>query len=107
MGRVEMPIDGIAVVQVFVAEKIKPVVTDLVGLADDLLGLLWNPLTNLCQQRWDRGGGEEKLTWLDVRRTGQASRKIESDTGEKNICAFGQLLPTAIETFVSVHARQT
>src|SRR5579863_883339 len=43
---VKTPIDGIAVFQTLVAEKIKLVAADFVGLANDVLRLLRKPLTN-------------------------------------------------------------
>jgi hypothetical protein len=44
--RVKMPIDGIAIFQILVAEKIKLVAADFVGLANNVLSLLRKPLTN-------------------------------------------------------------
>ena len=57
MYRVEMPIDGIAVFQILVAEKIKMVTADFVGLANDVLSLLRKSLTNYV-----RAGQEEMST---------------------------------------------
>jgi hypothetical protein len=45
MHQVEVPIDGIAVFQIFVAEKIKPVAANFAGLSNDLLRLLRKSLT--------------------------------------------------------------
>ncbi len=61
MHRVKMPIDRIAVFQILVAEKIKMVAADFVGLANDVLSLLRKPLTNQFKQARKRFRRKEKL----------------------------------------------
>src|ERR1700691_595460 len=65
MHRVKMPINRIAIFQVFVAEKIKLMAANFVGLTNNVLGLSRKPMTKQFQQRRDRGRRKEKLPRID------------------------------------------
>ena len=48
---IEMPMDGIAILQIFVAEKVKLMAANFIGLTNDLAGLLRKALTKQFQNR--------------------------------------------------------
>src|SRR5580658_8720848 len=106
MHRVKMPINRIAIFQVFVAEKIKLMAANFVGLTNNVLGLSRKPMTKQFQQRRDRGRCKEKLPRIDSCRVDQASREIKSSTRQQNVDTFGQFLTAAIDKFISIHGRQ-
>ena len=109
---VEMPMDWIAVIQIFVTEEIKLVAADFVRLPNDLLGLLRGSLTKQAENSLDGRGREEKLGRSDIRRTNHsrtnhALQKIESQTRKDDVGTLGNFLPATIQEFVPIHARQT
>src|SRR5579863_3051554 len=77
MHQVEMPIDGIAVVQIFVAKKIKLVETNFVSQANDLLRLVRKPLTKQRQKRPHTRRREEEPALPAAGRANRAFRKIK------------------------------
>jgi len=103
---IEMPLDWIAVIQIFVTEKIKLVAADFVGLPDNLLSLLRESLTKQFENRLDRLCREEKLGRPDVCCASYALLEIESEKRENDVGALGNFLSATIQKFVPVHVYQ-
>src|SRR5580658_2720106 len=78
---IEMPLDGVAIIQIFITEEIKLVTADFVRLPNDLVDLLGQSLTNQIQNTLYRVRGKEKSGGPDVRRANDVARKIESELG--------------------------
>ena len=83
VDQVEMPIDRISVFQIFIAEEVKLVAANLVGLTNDQFSLLRKPSAKQVQQRLYRIRREEKPARPGVCRANQPLRKIESESERK------------------------
>src|SRR5271167_4844712 len=96
VDQVKMPVDGIAVFQIFVTKKIKLMAANLIGLVNDLFRLLRNPLTKEFKNGRNGCRREEKPARPGICRLNQALRKIDPETRENCVATLSHFLPAAI-----------
>ncbi len=103
MDWIQVPIDGVAEIKVFVAQQVETTSTNLVRLFLNLYDLLWKPLFQRVESQPNGVRAEEKSAFPGNSTKGGIVREIKTKMIADCVGAFGELLLAALQQFAAIH----